>query len=108
MGRAGECFSASLLKISDGLGPVLAQERMMGQPVYVLGQPVRIHSLDGFNNSHVKRASALLEQAAVCHFMGERVLKGILDIWKILYLVYELCCLESLNGGAQLIFGDLS
>jgi len=40
-------FLACLAEVVDGLVPRLAAERMMGQPLDVIGQPVRIGVFDG-------------------------------------------------------------
>src|SRR5215471_6079887 len=61
MGRAAEGLSTGLLKVGDRLRPVLSQERMVRQPVNLLGQPTRIHSLDCLHDSHVEAAPPVLE-----------------------------------------------
>ena len=105
--RAGEGLGTGLLEVGDRLRPVLAQKRMVGQPVDVLGQPVRIGPLDGLHDSDVEGAPPVLEQAAVGHFVGQRVLEGVLDIREDPGLVQELRGLEASDRGVQLVLGEL-
>ena len=55
---------------------------MVGQPLDVLRQPVRIRAFDGADDTRVQGLAPLLEQRAVGDFMGERMLEGVLRIGK--------------------------
>ena len=55
---------------------------MVGQPLPVLGQPVRIEAFDGTDDAGVQGLAAFLKQRPVGDFMGERVLEGVFGIGK--------------------------
>jgi hypothetical protein len=69
-----------LTEIGDGLLPHLTPERVVGQALNVLPEPLGVASLDGLDRPAVERAPAVLEKAAVGHLVGERVLEGVLDV----------------------------
>ena len=94
VGRARHRLRAGLAEIGDGLLPHLAPERVVGQALDVLGEPVGVEALDGLDDPGVERAPALLEQAAVGHLVGERVLEGVLEVGEEARLVEELGGLE--------------
>ena len=63
---------------------------MVGQPLDVLGQPVRIAAFDGADDAGVQGLAPVLEQGAVGDFMGERMLEGVLGIREEARLVQKL------------------
>ena len=105
--RPGEGLGAGLLKVGDRLRPVLAQKRMVGQPVDMLGQPVRIGPLDGLHDQPVKCAPPLMEQGTVGDLVCQRVLEGVLDIRQEPDLAQEFRGLEAFDRSVQFILGDL-
>ena len=62
----------------------------MHQPVAMLGQRVRIEGFDRVDDLPVQRALPIVQQAAVGHLVGQRVLEGELDLGKQPRLVDEL------------------
>jgi hypothetical protein len=94
VGRPCQCFSASLMKICGRLLPQLPAHGMVGQPLDVLGQPVRIAALDGDDDPRVKGLAPILEQRAIGDFMGQRMLEGVLRLRKEPRLVQKLGCLQ--------------
>ncbi len=48
----------------------------MGEPLDVLSEPIPVERLDHVDDPRVKIPAPLLQQAAVCHFVRERVLDG--------------------------------
>ena len=52
----------------------------MGEPLDLLAEAIPVERLDRLDDPRVQRAPALLEQAAVGHLVGERVLEGVLEI----------------------------
>jgi hypothetical protein len=59
----------------------------MGQPFDMLAQPVRIGTLNGIEDPGVQGFSPFLGQRPVGHFVGQRMLEGVLGIRKELRLV---------------------
>ena len=51
----------------------------MGETLDVLAQAVGIEAFDRVDDPRVERAAALVEQAAVGHLVGQRVLEGVLQ-----------------------------
>ena len=90
VGRSRQCLGAGLTEVRDRLLPQLAPHGMVGQPLDVLGQPVRIAAFDGADDPGVQGLAPVLEQGAVGDFMGERVLEGVLGIRKEARLVQKL------------------
>src|SRR5438445_1081500 len=82
VGRSPQCLGTTLSEVRDRQLPHLTPHGMVGQPLDVLGQPVRIAALDGADNAGVQLLAPFLEQSAVSDFMGERMLEGVLAIRK--------------------------
>src|SRR5690348_4090550 len=82
VGRSYQRLAASVMQVSDRLLPQLAPHRMVGQPLGMLGQPVRIGALDGADNPRVQGFAPVLNQGAVGDLVGERVLEGVFGIRK--------------------------
>src|SRR4030095_6997840 len=61
-----------------------------GQPLHVLGQPIRIAVLYGADNLSMQGLAPFLKQGAIGDFMGERMLEGVFGIREEAYLVQEL------------------
>ena len=80
---------------------------MVGQPFDVLGQPVGVGPLNGLHDPAVEDAPPVLEQAAVGHVVGHRVLERVLEIREDPGLVQELRRLETADRGVQLVLGEL-
>ena len=82
---------------------------MVGQPLDVLAQPVRIGAFDGADDAGVQGLAPVLEQGAVRDFMGERVLEGVREVRIEAGLVEELGGLERFESAAERLvreFGD--
>ena len=79
VGRARHRLLSGLTEIADGLLPHLAPERVVGQALDVLREPLGVEALDGLDDPGVERAPALLEEAAVGHLVGQGVLEGVLE-----------------------------
>src|SRR5262245_9551778 len=77
IGRARNRLPSGLTEIEDGLRPCLAAERVMSQTFGVLRKPRGIATLDGLDRPGVERATAVLQEASVGHFVGEGVLEGV-------------------------------
>ena len=80
VGRARHCLLSRLAQVPRRALPHRGAHRMVGQPLHVFGQPVRIEALDRADDAGVQVLAPLLEQRAVGDFMGERVLEGVLGI----------------------------
>src|SRR4029450_1170931 len=64
----------------SGLVPYLTPDRVVGQALHVLREPLGVASLDGLHRPGVQSTSAILQKASVGHLVGERVLERILDV----------------------------
>ena len=95
---------ASLRQIMHGLLPYLTPKRMVGETLDLFREPVRIARFDGLDDPCVQRPPALVQQAAVRHFVGEAVPEGVLDFRKQAGLVKELRRLEVRESLLQLVF----
>ena len=94
VGRARHGLLSRLAQVPRRALPHRGAHRMVGQPLHVFGQPVRIEALDRADDAGVQVLAPLLEQRAVGDFMGERVLEGVLGIWKKPRLVQKLRLLQ--------------
>ena len=103
MRPAGGRLSTRLARISHSVLPCLTPERVVGQPLDVLGQAIAMERLDGLHDPRVERPPALVEQAAVGHLVGERVLERVLEVGEEARLVEELGGLEMGEPSAQLL-----
>ena len=101
--RPRDGLAPRLPEVRDGLVPGFAPERVVGEPLDVLGEPVGIQRARWPSTMPAWSAPPpVLEQAPVGHLVGERVLEGVLEIGKRLRLVQELRRLEAGQARAQL------
>ena len=80
---------------------------MVGEPFDLLGQVLGKEAFEGLHNARVQGASALLQQAAIGHLMGEGVLEGILVLGEEVRFVEELGSLQVGETAMQRFFGHL-
>src|SRR5579884_1782960 len=85
----------SLLQVRYSLLPPLAAQRVVGEPLNLLGQAVRVLPLQNFHDPGVQGAAALTEQAAISNLVREGVLEGVLQVRIQVRLVQELRRLEA-------------
>jgi hypothetical protein len=81
----------------------------VGQELHLLAQPISMQLFYGGHDPGVKRAASVLEEGAVRHVVGERVLERVLDVRENASLVEELGHLEVGEHAAQhvlLLLGD--
>jgi hypothetical protein len=93
-GRATTRPGTRLLEIRRCLVPDLGPQAMVSEPLDVLGEPVAMQHLDGVHQAGVECPTPLLQQAAVGHFVGQRVLERVLQLRKQCRLIEELGRLE--------------
>src|SRR4029434_2284097 len=70
--------------------PDLTAKGVNGEPARAVAGASGIERLECVDNLRVQGASALLQQSAVRHFLGQRVLEGVLQLWEEGGLVQEL------------------
>src|SRR5262249_18638226 len=99
--RAPRLPNHGLAEVANGLVPDLTANRMVGEPLDVLRQTVRIDALDGLGDSGVQGAAALVEQPAVGDLVRQRMLEGVLDLREKPRLVHELCRPKLTEAAAQ-------
>ena len=63
VGRARHRLLSRLAQVPHRALPHLAAHRMVGQPLHVLGQPVRIEAFDRADDAGVQGLAPFLEQA---------------------------------------------
>src|SRR6185503_19339237 len=83
--RLRECrprsrLEAGLPKIGHGLLPHFAPERVMREPLDLLGEAIPQERLDRVHEPRVKIPSPVPQQAAVRDLMSERVLERVCEI----------------------------
>jgi hypothetical protein len=78
------------MEISDRLLPQFALERVMGEPVDVLAEAISVECLDRPDDPRVQVVPSLVQEAAVRHLVGQRVLEGVLDVGEEASLVEKL------------------
>jgi hypothetical protein len=94
------------MEIGNGLCPHLTPERVVGQALNVLGESLRVASLDGLDRPGVESTSALLQEASIRHLVSQRVLERVLDIGEQARLVEELGRLEPGEAPGQHVGGS--
>jgi hypothetical protein len=65
-------------------------EGVVGEPLDLLAEAIRVYPLDRTDELRVKDPPALLQQGAVRDLVGERVLEGVLELGEYAGLVEEL------------------
>jgi hypothetical protein len=96
-------LGSSLAKIRDGFLPQLAAQGMASQPFDVLSQPARIEALDRLYDPAMECAPLILEQTAIGHVVGQRVLEAVHEIGGDRSLVQELRGVQAADRGMQLV-----
>ena len=84
-----------------------AMPGVMGQPFDLFEQAVGIESLDGVHDAGMEGALPFLQEAAVGHLMGERVLERVRRAREEPRLVEELGGLEVAEPGLEFFFGEV-
>src|SRR5262249_40880027 len=85
----------------------LASERVVGEPLDLLGKPIRVERLDGLDDPCMELAATLLQKPAVCDLVRECVLEGVLQIRIEPGLVQELGGLQMIQTATQRLLGQL-
>ena len=81
IGRARHRALARVAQIADGGGPGLRPQRMVGEPLDVLGAALAgIAGLERRDDARVQRAALLFQQRGVGDLLGDRVLERVGEI----------------------------
>src|SRR5215472_4161156 len=88
--RSHSRFATCLAKISHRLFMLLAAKGVVGESFHVLSEPVGVETLQRLDDARVERAPPRLEEAAVGHFVRQRVLERVLELREEARLVDEL------------------
>ena len=107
VGRPCHGLLPRLPAVRQGLVPHLAPQGMVRQAFDLLGHPVPGEGLQGLDNARVQRPPSLLQEASVCHLVGQGVLEGVLALGKEPCLVEELGRLEVREATMQHRLGHL-
>jgi len=94
------------MEIGNGLLPRLAPERVVGQPLDVLPEPLGVAALDGLDRPGVESAPAVLKEASLGQLVSQRVLEGVLDVGEQARLVQELGRLQPGEALRQRVRGS--
>ena len=94
-------------RVAHRLLPQLAPKSVVGEPLDLLREAIGVKRLDSLDDPRVQRAAPLLEQAAVGHLMGERVLERVLEIREEARLVEKLGRLETRETAPQRSSADV-
>ena len=87
------------------MSQLLAAERVVREPLDLLGQAVGVSVSMALHDAGVQRPPPLLEQAAVGDLVGERVLERVLQVGEQARLVQELGRLQARQALAQRVLG---
>ena len=104
---AANGFFTGATKVTQGLVPHFAAQRMMGQPLDLLRQPIVVELLDRLHDARMQCFAALQQHAAVGHFVGQRVLEGVLEVGEETLLVHEFPGLQRTETLVQQLLGKL-
>src|SRR5215471_20926424 len=69
------------------------------------GETISPEALDGFNDAGMQHASLPLQETAIGHVMGERMLEGIGRLGVQARLVQEFCLLQVCKAPTECILG---
>src|SRR2546426_2659592 len=103
VGRALHGPRPGLIQIGNGLAWYFAPHRMMGKPLDLLAQAIRVEPFDRLHDPGMKGAATIAEEAAVRDLVGQRVLEGVLEVGKELDLVQEVCSLQQGEATSELV-----
>src|SRR5262245_24801334 len=81
VGGARECLGTGLTKIGERPIPHFTAESVVSEPLDLLGETIMIEPLDRIRDPGMQGSPPVVEQAFVCHVVGESVLERILEIW---------------------------
>src|SRR4029453_14049280 len=80
---------------------------MWGERFYLFAEPVDVQFFDGAHDTPVEEPTALLQQAAVGHLVGQRVLEGVLEGGEQLGLVEQFGRLQPGEETAEVRLGQV-
>ena len=83
-------LNAGFPEIVHRLLPHLATERVMGEALDLLGEPIAVETLHGLGDPSVEVTAPAREEAPIGHLMGERVLERVLEVGEEARLVDKL------------------
>jgi hypothetical protein len=101
------CLESGLSEIVHSLLPQLSPEGMMGKPLDLFAEAIRVERLDRVDDPRVKFPTTLLDQPTVRDVLGERVLEGVLEVRKQLRLVEEFGGLQVVEPAPKLLVRSL-
>src|SRR5262249_31401324 len=99
--RTQQRFAPSLPQISDGLVPNLTLDSVMGAPLDLGAQGIWGEPLERLEDSPVQLATSILRKAFIRDLVGERVLEGVLEVWRDSRLVKKLHRLKLVEAAPQ-------
>jgi hypothetical protein len=101
VGRASGGLRSGLVTVRDGLLPYLSLQSMMGQTLDLFDDPVRMERFDSPDDSGMKSAAALLQEAPIDDFVSQRMLEGAFEVGKETRLIEELRLLQVCEPSPQ-------
>ena len=103
--RLRQGLLSRLSAVRQGLVPHFAPQSMVRQGLDLLGQAIPSERFQACDNASMQHPPPLQQQAAICHLVGEGVLKGVLALGKEPRLVQELGRLEMCQTALQCRLG---
>ena len=98
-------LESGLPQIVHRLLPQLAAEGVMGEPLDVLDEAIRVKRLDRAGDPRVQIAAPLSQEAAIGYVMRKSVLESVFELREETYFIKKLSCLEMCDATAQVIRG---
>src|SRR5262245_38257978 len=108
VGRPCQGLLSRLSAVRQGLLPHLTPYGMVGQAFDVFHQASRGERFKRRDDAGMERASPLLEQTAVGHFVRQGMLEGVGMFWEETGFIQKLGGLQMREATIQRIFGYLS
>src|SRR5262245_35668967 len=107
--QRGSCggLETGLLEVVNRFLTQVAPEGMMGQPLGVLPESIAVKRLDRLDDPRVKLTAAIVQQAAICHLVSQRVLERVLEVWIEAGLVEELGSLQTVKSITERLLGKI-
>jgi hypothetical protein len=87
--------------------PQLTAQAVVREPLDLLSGGLGVAVFNRFDDPSVQLPTAIAQQAAICHLMGQRVLEGVLGIGKEACLVEELGGLQAPENAGEPVRGQI-
>src|SRR3990172_1772825 len=99
--RSSGRLPTSFMEISHSFIPHLASKRMVGKPLHLFGQAIRIESFNSLDDPGMENTPPFLKEAPVGDLVGQRMLEGVFELGEETRLVNKFSGLKMCKSLAQ-------